>query len=561
MNLLRPHRLFSAVAWACLSISGYSVASDSSDTVRINVVSINDLHGYLEATPQDFPAADGSVIRQDYGGIATLGAMLDQLRMEDPDLLFVGAGDLIGGSPAASAFWADEPVLEALNSMGMIVSSSGNHELDAGKAEFLRQIHGGCESTRPDKACQFRDSYPGSGFPYIAANLIDTETGKLLLPAYHIQQTKGVKIAFVGAVPRELSKVVSARALAGLEVRDEADAINQVIPELKAQGVNAIIAVMHQGGHTPERFDKQDCSQLSGRIVDVATRLDDSVDAIVSGHTHASHQCKVGKLPVVQAGKYGQFLSRVTMDVTRGTHEVTNITTQNLVADPQEYVPNAKLAELVEQVRQRSNAKLLEPVGRIAVAELNRKANAAGETTLGNLIADAQLAITEPFNTQIAFTNLGGLRSDLIQASDRELTYEQLFAVQPFNNSLVVQDLTGDQIIQLLNQQWNRGDFKPLQPSKGFHYAWDASRPVGSRVITGSVHLDGSPIESSRNYRVVTNSFVADGGGGLFTFKEGKRREDTGISDLDALVEYVRRNHERGAAIGHFDKPRISLAR
>ena len=561
MGILKSRRFCLAFAMACLALSGCTIAADSPATVRINVVAINDLHGYLEANPQDYPSTDGSLTRQNYGGIATLGAMLDELRTEDPNLLFVGAGDLIGGSPATSALWADEPVFEALKAMGMVVSASGNHEFDAGKAEFLRQIHGGCESTRPDKACQFRGSHPGSSFPYIAANLIDTATGKRLLPAYHIQQTQDVKIAFVGAVPREMAKVVSPRAFAGLEATDEADAINELIPELKAQGVNAIIALMHQGGQTPEPFEKQDCSQLSGQITDVAKRLDPAIDAIVSGHTHAAYQCKVGDLPVTQAGKYGHFLTQLSLDVTPGTHAVKNVTTRNLVADPQHYVPNAKMAELVEQVRQRSSAKLLEPVGRISVAELKRQTNAAGESTLGNFITDAQLAFTQAFQTQIAFSNLGGLRSDLIQPTDSSLIYEQLFAVQPFNNALIVQDLTGEQIINLLNQQWNRGTFNPLQVSQGFHYEWDASRPVGSRVIPSTVRLHDKPIESSTSYRVVSNVFLADGGGGLSTFKEGKRREDTGTSDLDALIDYVRQNHERGIPIGQFDKPRISLTR
>ena len=548
----------SAIAWACLAISAGSLAAEPPAPVQINVVAINDLHGYLEPNPQDYAGAQGAT-RLTYGGIATLGAMLDELRTQDPDLLFIGAGDLIGGSPAISALWADEPVLEALNAMGMIVSASGNHELDAGKAEFLRQIHGGCESTRPEKACTFRGDYPGSGFPYIASNLIDTTTGERLLPAYHIEQVKGVKIAFVGAVPRNMEKVVSASAFAGLKATDEAQAINDVIPELKAKGVNAIIAVMHQGGDTVEPFDTQDCSQLSGAVVDVAKRLDPAVDAVISGHSHASYQCKVGDLSITQAGKYGHFLTQLKLQVTPGTHHVTNITARNIPADPQNYLPNAKLTSLLEEVRQRSGEKLLEPIGRISTEELDRKENASGETTLVNLVTDAQLAMTQAFQTQVAFLNLGGLRSDLIQPADSDLTYEQLFAVQPFNNPLVVQELTGKQITELLNLQWNRGSFNPLQVSKGFHYEWDGSRPVGSRVVEGSVRLHGKPVEPLTHYRVVSNLFLADGGGGLATFKEGRRRQDTGISDLEALVAYVRQNHERGIAIGQRSEPRISM--
>lgn len=561
MAPFRSYTYRSVIAGACLAISASSAVAAPPATVSVNLIAINDLHGYLEANPRGDAAAGSSAGRRDFGGIATLGAMLNQLRSEDPDLLLVGAGDLIGGSPAASALLADEPVLEALRSMGMVVSAAGNHEFDAGKKEFLRQLHGGCASPRPDKACQFRGAHPGSGFPYIAANLFDTATGKRLLPAYHIQKTKGLKIAFVGAVPREMAKVVSAKAFEGLRVTDEADAINSVIPEIQAQGVNAIIALVHQGGFTPESFDKPECKRLEGAIVDVAKRLAPAVDALVSGHTHAGYQCEVDGLPITQAGKYGHFMTRLTLEVTPDKHKVVKVTAKNMVADPQQYRPDSGLAALVEHARNQTRDKLHESVGRIAVAELNRKRNAAGEAKLGNLIADAQLAATQPFRSQIAMTNLSGLRSDLSQAPDKDLTFEQLFAVQPFNNSLVVQELTGEQIVQVLNEQWNRGSFKPLQLSNGFYYAWDPKQPVGKRVVPESVRLNGKTIDPTTRYRVATNEYLADGGGGLATFKLGHRREHTGIADVDALVGYVRENHQRRLPIGVFDQPRIALAR
>ncbi|MDD2047892.1 bifunctional metallophosphatase/5'-nucleotidase [Pseudomonas putida] len=532
--------------------------ADTSATVRINIAAINDLHGNLHPTPLTYKDAEGKTHRLDAGGIATLGGMLDELRTQDPNLLVVGAGDLIGASPAASSMWADEPVIEALRGLGLNLSSAGNHELDAGKAELLRKVNGGCESKLTGKACQFRSTYTGTGFPYLAANLIDRESGGLLLPAYHIEQIKGVKIAFVGAVPADLSAHVTPQGIAGLEVISEAEGINRVIPEIKAQGVNAIVAVVHQGGHTSEAFDEANCSKLRGDITEVARLLDPAVDALISGHTHQAYQCKIGNLHVTQSGDYGHFITHLTLDLTPGQHRVTHVTARNLLADPTHYQPNASLARLASEVQARSLEKLAQPIARIGVASLLRTPNADGESPMGNLIADAQLAATLQQNARIAFTNLRGIRTDLHQYHDQPLTFAQLFAAQPFDNSLIVMDLTAAQLQSLLNQQWNGDEFTSLQVSAGFHYRWDPKRPTESRVVPGSLSLDGKPLELDKTYRVTTNAFLAYGGNNFSTFLEGTRQVDSGIADVDALINHLRLSEERAISVANQGPARIS---
>ncbi|WP_311969830.1 bifunctional metallophosphatase/5'-nucleotidase [Pseudomonas baltica] len=518
--------------------------------VQVTVVAINDLHGYLQPNPWTYKDAAGTEYTLDAGGIATLGGMLDQLRAQDPQLLFVGDGDLIGASPAISAMWADEPTLEALHGMGLLLSSVGNHELDNGKAELLRQINGGCQSSRPQKACKLRPDYPGSGFPYIAANLIDTATGKPLLAPYRIEESHGVKVAFVGAVLRDVAQIVSPKAMQGLQATDEADAINRVIPELLAQGVNAIIAVIHQGGSTPERFDQSDCSQLSGAIIDVAQRLDPAVDALLSGHSHQGYLCKVGHLSVTQGSSYGHLLTRLTLQVTPGAHHVTAVTASNLLADPQHYTPDAKMAALQHEVEARSDAILLQPAGRIAVPLVSRRLDRNGESALGDLVSDSQLAMTRPWGAQIAFMNVGGIRNDLEQARGKGLTYAQLASVQPFDNTLVLMDLTGEQLVALLNQPFSAAALHLLQVSQGFSYRWDARRPADSRVVPGSVMLDGKPLEMKRSYRVVSNAFLAAGGDRFSVFKQGTRVVDSKLVDLEAMLQYLRINEAKHVAVG-----------
>lgn len=547
-------RLLGAAAFALIALAGCSQWQQAPQPVAVNIVALNDLHGYLQANPFSYrdAQAPGGVRRIQAGGIATLGGMLAQLRQQDPQLLFIGAGDLVGGSPPLSAMWADEPTLEALRYLKMDLSAIGNHELDNGKAEFLRQLNGGCESSRPDKACQFRPTYPGSGFPYLAANLIDTDTGRLLLPAYRIETVNGVKVAFVGAVLHDVASVVSAKGMRGLKVEDEADSINRLIPELNAQGVNAIVAVVHQGGGTPEPYDKPDCQQLGGDIVEVAKRLDPAVDVLISAHSHQGYLCKVGPLLVTQGGSYGRLLTHLTLDVTPGKHQVTRIQASNLLADPAQYPVDETMAELQRQVEARSNQILLKPVGAIAVPLIERREDAAGETPMGDLIADAQLAAGGPDGAQIAFMNNGGIRGDFaLEPGQTRLNYGQVATVQPFNNNLIAFDLSGRQIEQLLNQQWKgQDDANILQVSRGFSYRWDAGRPVDSRVVPGSIRLDGKPLQPERSYRLVLNAFLADGGDRFSLFKQGTRRTDLGISDLDGLANYLRTMERQGRPVG-----------
>ncbi|AZC22705.1 bifunctional metallophosphatase/5'-nucleotidase [Pseudomonas sessilinigenes] len=555
MSRPRPMpRLLGALTLALVALAGCSSLSHEPQPVAVNIVAINDLHGYLQANPFSFkdPSAPGGVRKLQAGGVATLGGMLDQLRQQDPQLLFIGAGDLVGGSPPLSAMWADEPTLDALRQMGMKLSAIGNHELDNGKAEFLRQLNGGCQSSRPDKACQFRPDYPGAGFPYLAANLMDSDTGKPLLPAYRIEQVHGVKVAFVGAVLRDVASVVSAKGMRGLQVADEADSINKLIPELKAQGANAIVAVVHQGGSTPEPFDKPDCSQLSGDIVDVAKRLDPAVDVLISAHSHQGYLCKVGPLLVTQGNSYGHLLTHLTLQVTPGQHRVTSIQALNLVADPARYPQDPALARLQQDVEARSNQVLLKPVGAIAASPISRRTDAAGEMPLGDLIADAHLAGGQANGARIAFMNNGGIRSDLaLEPGQSKINYGQLATLQPFNNNLIAFDLTGQQIEQLLNQQWKgTEDANILQVSRGFSYRWDAKRPVDSRVVPGSIRLDGQPLRADASYRLVMNGFLADGGDRFSLFKSGINRSDLGISDLDAMLRYVGDMDRQGKPVG-----------
>lgn len=532
-----------------------SGCQQASAPVEVNLAAINDFHGNLQASTFRFadPAVAGGEVKLKAGGMGPLSGVLAELREQDPQLLLIGAGDMVGGSPPISSMWADEPSLKALDLMGMRFSVVGNHELDHGKAELQRQVDGGCQSARAEQACQFDKQYQGAGFPYISANLMDKQTGKTLFPGYHIEQAHGAKIAFVGATLRSVASYVSAKSMDGLYAIDEAEAINALLPELRKQQVDAVVAVIHQGGETPERFDKQNCSQLSGDIVDVVNRLDPQIRVVVTAHTHQGYLCRLGDKLVTQGSSFGRLLTHLTLSVDTRKHQLLGIQARNLVVDAQRYKASPEIAKLQSEVEARSQAQLGKPLARLAAREVSRTVNAAGESAMGDLIADSQLAATRALGAQAALMNLGGMRMDIVLDEGQEqVNYAQVASVQPFNNSLSILTLSGVQLRQLLEQQWQDGSmgFYPLQPSASLTYRWDSSRPRGQRILAESLMLDGQLVQDEQDYRITVNSFLADGGDNFSVLGQARERLDTGLNDLEALIAHLQERDRAGQPAG-----------
>jgi 5'-nucleotidase len=519
--------------------------------VEINLVAINDFHGNLEANRYILRHGKGDQgTEMKAGGIATLGGALNAWRREDKDLLFVAAGDLVGASPALSSMWADEPSIEAMNRMGLVASSLGNHEFDPGPVELLRQQNGGCDSPRPTKACQLNPDFKGAQFTYLGANVIDKRTGKTLVAPWRIVEVKGVKVGLVGALLHDLASVTVGSSIRDLRVQDEADTINRSVAEMRAAGAKVFVVLIHEGGHTDEAFDKSDCTGLKGPIVDITRKLDPAIRLIISGHSHTGYLCKVDGRTVTQADAMGHLLSRIRMTVDPVSGQVEDINVRNVVMDPAAIAPDAQLAGYLAGVRARSDAVLAQPVGKIAMPTLARKENEAGESPLGDLIADAAVAATREKGAQVGFMNPGGIRRDLDSGAGGVVSFGQAQAVLPFGNTLVLQDLTGAQLRALLEQQWDRpGDgHYMLQVSQGLSYQWDATRPKGSRLVPGSVKVNGAPLVDTKTYRVVANNFLADGGDNFPALGKGANKVDTGMRDLDALIAYMKQHPEIGAA-------------
>ncbi len=557
VSLRAPARL-SCAAFALVLAGCATTASRA--PVTINIVAINDFHGNLEPsryTPTGLDGARTAAIRA--GGAEAVAAALQAWRKEDKDLLFVSAGDLVGASPAMSSLWADEPTIEAMNMMGLRASAVGNHEFDAGRKELLRQQNGGCDSVRPTKACQMRPNFGGAKFTYLAANVLDSATGQPFIPGFKIETVKGVKVGLVGVVLQDTRSVVMASGIAGLRFGDEAEAINRAIPAMRAQGADVIVALVHEGGTTTDNPLSPGCSNLKGALVDIVKKLDPAIRLVISGHSHQGYLCQVEGRTVTQAGSYGHLATRIAMKVDAATDSVTDLQVQNVVLKPGDFPADPAMAAFIASVKESSRAALTRPVARLAAAPVLRKKNDAGESALGSTIADAVLAATRNLGVQVGFMNEGGIRKDLEAGENNVAAFGQTQAVLPFGNTLVVMDLSGAQIRSLLEQQWARPESSSpsiLQVSNGFSYQWDEKRPVGSRVVPGSIRINGAPLEDANTYRIVANNFLAEGGDNFPEFAKGTNRLETGMLDLDAFTEFLRAVEGQGAALGP-SAPRI----
>jgi 5'-nucleotidase len=518
-------------------------ARSAAETVDLRILAINDFHGYLRPSPGGIKIADPAdrtkKIMVEAGGAEHMATLVKQLRGGNKNTIFVAAGDLIGASPLLSAMFHDEPTIEALSMMGLAVASVGNHEFDEGKDELLRMQNGGCH---PSEQCQGPHPFTGATFHYLAASTIEKDTGKTIFPAYEIREFEGVPVAFIGLTLKGTPNIVSPVSVAGLEFKDEADTVNALVPELKARGVEAIIVLIHEGGFPTG--DYNECPGISGPIVDIVKKFDSAVDVVISGHTHQAYVCDIGGRLVTSGDKYGTIVTAIDLKLDRVTRDIVSAKADNIIVRSSVYAKDPEQTALLE-----SYDKVAAPIANRragSVTEtLARNPNDAGESVLGDIIADAQLAVTRAATkggAVIAFTNPGGVRTEIAKKEDGTVSYADVFASQPFRNQLVTLTLTGKQIKDMLEQQWvDPKRPRILQVSKGFTYVWDNARPYGDRVIADRMSLNGEPIDPAANYRVTVNSFLSVGGDGFTVLKDGTAPQFGGY-DVDALYAYFQAN-------------------
>lgn len=521
--------------------------------VELQLLAFNDYHGHVK------PDGAGTIDGNPAGGGAYLASKLKELRAGKRHSLTVAAGDLIGGSPAFSGLFHDEPSVESLNAMGLDVSSVGNHEFDEGVTELLRMQHGGCH---PVDGCYFPDEpYAGADFPWLAANVVD-ERGKTPLPPYWITKVEGIKVAFIGMTLEATDTLVAASGIAGYSFLDEAETANRLVPQLRRQGVKAIVVLLHEGG-IPDPLLIDGCEGISGPIVAINAALSPEIDAVITGHTHQPYNCTLPdprgmKRLVTSAYSYGKVVSELNLVLDKRTGDVrrdlSTATNHPVVQD--QLLPDPAITAVIDKWERLYAAAGNTPVGSIT-ADIVRGGNPPGsdrgvESPAGNLVADAQLWATSAAGAQIAFMNPGGLRSDLTYASsqtpaegDGVVTFGEAFTFQPFGNTLFTFPMTGAQIVAVLEEQCQpAGSSRPflhLGVPEGFTY--DLQKTIVDGVCTSvtvsNVQLNGVALDPAATYMVTVNNFLADGGDNFATFATVTAPRIDGGNDLEALINYL----------------------
>lgn len=547
---MRHPRLACAVVLLATVATAPAVAQGK-DPVDLRILAINDFHGYLKPFAGgiriDDPADTTKKITVPAGGAEHMATLVKELRGGHAHSIFVAAGDLIGASPFLSALFHDEPTVEALSMMGLEVASVGNHEFDEGKDELLRMQNGGCH---PSDGCRGPHPFGGAKFRYLAASTFEKGTGKTVFPPYAVREFGGIPVAFIGLTLKGTAGIVSPTGIAGLEFRDEAETVNALIPELRARGIEAIVVLIHEGGLPDGNYDG--CSGISGPIVDIVKKLDRAVDLVISGHTHRAYLCEIDGRLVTSADKYGTLVTTIDVKLDPVTRDIVARTGENHIVRSETIAKNPEQTALIESYDRLSAPIANRPAGAITDT-LSRTPNAAGESPLGDIIADAQLAATSgetAGGAVIAFTNPGGIRADIVRKDGGEVSFADVFSAQPFRNQLVTMTLTGKQLKDALEQQW-ADPKRPriLQVSKGFSFAWDNSKGDGERIVAERMTLDGARIEPAARYRVTLNNYLSVGGDGFTVFTEGADQR-TGVYDVDALYDYFRANSPIGPGAG-----------
>lgn len=579
-GLLATGCAHAAPAAPTAKVTGQAAAKPGQALTVVKILALNDFHGQVES-PGTFRANAQSPLVP-AGGIDVVAGYIAKTRAANPNTVVVSAGDLIGASPLISAFFHDEPTIETMNRAGLDFNAVGNHEFDDGRDELLRMQRGGCHPTDTANSCRGAEvgtpvPFEGAKFGFLAANVVKKNNGKTLFPPYGIKtfvaNGKKVKIAFIGMTLKDTPQIVTPSGVKGLVFNDEAATVNALVPQLRAQGAEAIVVLIHQGGAqtAPSPVDINGCvGELAGSpIKTIVSQLDDAVDLVISGHTHAAYNCQLpsagGRLiPVTSANTQGRVLTDIDLTLDTKTKQVVAVGVLNRVVDRSDVTvtPNTEIAAIVAAYKGLSATISNGVIGAIARDVPNTK-DAACNMPAGDLIADSQLAATAApqfGGAQLALMNPGGVRSpgfvyagSAVGEGDGNVTYGEAFTVQPFGNSLVTLTLTTQQIRDTLEQQFpycfGQTTFsKVLLPSVGLRYEWDDAQSCGAKVRNATlataggsatlVDAAGLVVEPARSWRVTVNNFLADGGDGFTALRGGTERLG-GAQDIDALASYL----------------------
>lgn len=465
------------------------------DSLLLRVFHINDLHGALE--PRVTSWSGGKRV----GGVAAIKGLMDSLTKECAcATIRLDGGDEMQGSPASNWVYG-KSVIEAMNAMGISAAAVGNHEYDWGVDTLQARI---------------QDAH----YPFLSANTIETRTGKP--PAWVIPWTVvevgGKKVGLIGITTITTPTSARPSIVAPYTFEKAALAIHRALPDVRSNRPDFVFVLAHEGGFCD--------STCHGEIFDVARTLDSgSVDLIAAGHTHVPFNTTVKGIPIVDAGAFGGGV--VVVDFWRRANGVRQTVAQVHTVWTDSIRPDPALTALVERYKQLTNRVAARTVADFKFPLEKREA----EYPLGHLIADAQRATGR---TDVAIMNNGGIRTRIPAGP---VTFGHLFEVHPFGNILVKLTVRGDSLLRAF-ETVVAGD-QPDANVSGVEIWYDPSKPNWSRVKRAKLS-DGKQVTKNGTYTLTVSDFMAEGGSG-FSMLKGAAKEETGVTDLDALVSYLGR--------------------
>ncbi|WP_261130960.1 5'-nucleotidase C-terminal domain-containing protein [Bacillus sp. Marseille-Q3570] len=489
--------------------AGYTPADDgdSDENIQVQLLGVNDLHGKVDVT--------GTVNGIQYGRMDYLSAYLKEREATNPNTLMVHSGDMVGASSPVSALLQDEPTVDMMETIGFDVGTLGNHEFDEGVDEMLRLIDGG---DHPDGT----ENYDGIDFPMVAANVEYKDTGDLVIDPYTVKEIGGTKIGFIGIVTTETPSMVIPDGIQDIRFTDEAEAVNRYVPELQEQGVEAIVVLAHEPGN-------QSGDTATGEVSELAQNINDAVDVIFAAHNHVKVNAVVDGKLIVQAWEYGKAFADVDLEIDPVTNDIVSKSAEIVDVVQNGIEPDPEVTELLDYYLELVGPKLNEVVGEAAIDLEGGYASTGlvGDNALGNLIAEGMRA---EMGSDFALMNGGGIRDDLDAG---EITWGELYNIQPFGNTLVQVDLTGDDLRQVLNAQFS--SYGPDVSIAGFRYTWNEE----TWEVMGLYLPDGTPVDPEATYTVVVNNYMYPHGTDDYRLDELGENPVQGPIDLDATINYI----------------------
>ncbi len=422
-----------------------------------------------------------------------------------------------------SNLFNDEPAIEAMNLIGLDVQTVGNHEFDAGQDELLRRLEGGCL----DDDCAYRGGEPfeGAEFVKLATNVIVTETGESITTPYTIIEVDGINLGFVGVTTINTPNVVSPAGIVGLEFLGEAEAINATVPDVLDAGADVVVVLMHEGGRQAGD-DISGCEDFEGAAAEILPLIDDTVEVLVTGHTHESYVCDLEDGPLVtQAWEYGKMFTEIDLTVDRASGEVIARSAVNREVT-RDVEPDAQLTALIDRYEELAGDALQEAVGSSEV--FIPRTGRAAESAQGNVATDALL---DQYDVDFAFQNSGGLRADLTVEGDLDdegnyvIRRENVLDVWPFGNIVALAEVDGELLAEFLEHGVSAvggGGFVQVGGLRIEYGIVDAQEddtfPRGSVTAVEywghATEEDGTPVDlgADASYRIALNDFMAVGG-------------------------------------------------